>query len=395
MPDAAPPRPDGASPPDRPARRRRPRGGAVAVGLLVAALAVGGALVWGGAPGLAGGDPTSEVAAALQTPGDLLAWVRTHPGASLVVWDVESDSAVVAVRPDAQRPVAGLTGLLLAAELSRRAGRGLDTASVLPASAVEQWRLPGAEDGRGGRAASLADLARRALGADGAAADALLWTLGRGATDALPARLGLGVEAPLPIGGLLLSWAPAGRPGPRDSLAAAFVALGRPAQRDSAFARSLAYVESPSVRAAERARLEQEGLGLTPDAQRTAARATFPRGTARAYARLLARAVRGDLLDPETSARFLRLVSHTAPDSLRGRGGRRLGVVGGEISGLVGRAGVLQAGRGGRVAVLLLEGAPSAVLDHLAQTGLGERLVVDLLAGEAVGERPGGGAGGV
>ena len=134
-----------------------------------------------------------------------------------------------------------------------------------------------------------------------------------------------------------------------------------PAQRDSAFARSLAYVESPSVRAAEWARLDREGLGLTHGDRRAVARATFPHGAARAYAHLLA------------------FVTRLAMGSLRTWGGRRLGVGGREFAGLVGTGGALQTGRGGRVAALLVEDAPDAASPHLAQTGLDTSLVLDLL----------------
>ena len=373
MPDPAPP-----------ARPRFARHLVLIAGLLVVALGVVVVRNWDGAVRAARDAGSmgegSETAASLREPADVLAWVRDHPGASLVVWDVAADSAVVAIRPDERRPVAGLTGLLLAAELVRRGGAGLDTATVLPASAVERRRLPGAEPARERAPASLADLARQALGADRAAADALLWTLGRRATDALPARLGLAaLEAPLPLDGLLLAWAPADRPGPRETQLDQFLALDRAAQRDSAFSRSQAYVKSRAYRSAEQVRLERVGLGLSRDDQRAAAQATFPRGTARAYARLLARSARGDLLGPAASDVFLDLVARPATDSLQARGGRRLGVVGGGFPGLLGTAAVFQSGRGGRVAVLLVEDAPNAVFFHLAQSGLDAGLVLDLV----------------
>ncbi|MDT0631121.1 serine hydrolase [Rubrivirga sp. S365] len=327
--------------------------------------------------GRGGADQVGE-AAPVETPAALVDWAHTHDGASLVVWDVAGDSAVVDVRGDVRRPVAGLTGLLLAAELARRAGRSLDTAAVLPASAVERRRLPGVDPPRpDARASSLAGLARRALAGDRAAADVLLSTLGREATGALPHRLGLDeLDAPLPLGGLVLAWAPADRPGPREAQLASFLALGRPAQRDSAFARSRAYVKSPSYRAAERARLERGGLGLSPTDRRAAARATLPQGTARAYARLLARAVREDLVDADVSAAFLDLVPRPARDSLGERGGLRLGVAEGVVDGVVGAAAVAERGRGGRIAVLLaddgVQDASALLLDLARADSLGE-----------------------
>ena len=320
-------------------------------------------------------------ARALRTPDDLLAWVRAHPErASLVVWDVGSDSAVLTVEPARERPVAGLPALLLAAELARQSVAGVDTARLVPASVLSRLRLPGVERERDGGAVSLGALARRALGADRVAADVLLDRLGREAVEAVPVRLGAPeIEPPLPLGGLFLSWAPADGPGPRRAQVESFLALGRSAQRDSAFAHGRAFVTSPAYRAAETARLERDGLGLSRARQREAARLSFPRGTAEGYARLLVRAARGELADAETSSRLVELVTRPATSALQAKGGRRLGVVGGGFPGLTGTAGLLQTARGGRVAVLLLEDLPDAVFFHLAQTDLEVGLVLQLL----------------
>ncbi len=344
-------------------------------GLLALALGIVVARNWEAAVRLARDvgsmEEGADVAHSLQSPDDLRAWVREHEGASLVVWDLAADSAVVSIRGEARRPAMALPALLLVAELARQSAAGqLDTADVVPAAALQP--LPGLEPPSADTTTpSLATLARGALGGHRAASDALLTTLGREAVDRAPGRMEADdLDAPLPLAGLFLSWAAAGP----DSLDG-FLRLGRDRQRDWAFHAAAAFSRDGADH------LGRRGLGLTRDEQRRAARATFPRGTAVAYARLLARAARGDLIDSETADRVVDLVTRPASDSLRARGIERVGVVGGGFSGLIGTAGFTGGPEGGRVVVLLAEDVPHAVLYHLAQTGLDVGLVLDLLDG--------------
>ena len=217
---------------------------------------------------------------------ELVPAVEAAGGASLVVLDLARDSVLVAVRPDARRPAPGLSALVtaLAAEGLpdgvRRAPR--------PASALAARRLPGLEPARQDTGAwSLDRLLDAALTGDRAAADEALAVVGRPAAEAAAPD---GAEAPVPVGGLWLAWAPSRRGSDTapDDLALAFLALPRAAQRDSAFFRDRAFRNSAALRAAETMRLEREGLGMTPERAAAAAAATLPQGTARAYARLLA-----------------------------------------------------------------------------------------------------------
>ena len=235
---------------------------------------------------------------------DLVAVVEQARGASLVVLDLARDSVLVAVRADTLRPAPGLSAFVtaLAAEsLSPEARRALR-----PASALNARRLPGLEPPRRDTASwSLDRLLDAALAGDRAAADEALATVGRRAVEAAAPG---GVEAPLPVGGLWLAWAPSrrGRDASPDTLAAAFLALPRAAQRDSAFFRDRAFLNSAALRAVETMRLEREGLGLSPARHRAAAAATLPRASARATARLLAE-------HPALRARLAALAVRDAP----------------------------------------------------------------------------------
>lgn len=304
-------------------------------------------LGWGGAIGCTA-DPAPDERAAL------IPAVEQAGGASLVVLDLERDSLLVAVRPDVRRPTPGLTALVtaLAAEgLSPEARQTLQPASILNAR-----RLPGLEPARRDTGAwSLDRLLDAALAGDRAAADEALDQVGRQATEAAAPSP---IEAPVPVGGLLLAWAPARRgsdAAPGD-LAVAFMALPRPAQRDSAFFRDRAFLNSAAMRAVETMRLERGGLGLSAERYDAAAAATVPRGTARAYARFLAD-------HPELLARLAALPARDGP--------ARTAV--GRLGGFGAAAGVSPDGQ--RVGVLIwdaslgLSDAPTALAASLGKQG--------------------------
>ncbi|MEM7787219.1 MAG: hypothetical protein AAF594_05760, partial [Bacteroidota bacterium] len=173
-------------------------------GLLAMALLIVLARNWGGVSRFAidaeAAREGQEVAATLDSPEALLAWVRAHPeAASLVVWD---DSVqTLAVAPEVARPVPGLPVLLLGAEVARQAAAGLDTTAAVPAGTVAERRLPSI-DAPGPEPATVGALTQAALAGDRASADALLALLGRDAVEATPDRLGVPeLEAPLPVGG--------------------------------------------------------------------------------------------------------------------------------------------------------------------------------------------------
>lgn len=350
------------APLDRVARLGCARHALVIAGLLLVALGIAVARNWG-AVSRALGDATAlsegaDEARALETPADLLDWIRRHPDrGALVVWDLAADSAVASVghagaaRPAVALPLVGPTFDLML--------HG-DTAAV-PAAAIRT--LPGVERPSPDSAAvPFAAVARRALRGDRAAGDAVL----------LRARTTeVAWDGGVPLGGLFVAWAQSARADALDTFLAstrvdrAAWALSRRLRTDGAF------------RGATEADLAAHGLGLSLDDQRRAADATFPHLHATVFARELADLAKA----PTPAARaFLTVATEPATDALRARGGERLGVFGGGFPGLQSTAGILtRADGGGRLVVLLLDGLPHAVFYHLAQTGLDVGLVLDQL----------------
>ena len=310
------------------------------VGLVLAATVAAALALW----------PRVAPDPALETADALGAWIAAHPDrASLWVWDLDTGETLARAAGDRARPVAGLTALLLAAEYARQADAGLDTTYRVSGSALERRVLPGVEPAHAGTdALALPALVRTAVQGHRPAADELLRIVGRRDAEAISARLGLpDLDAPLPVGGLQLAWSPAqwaGGTTPAEQ-AERFARLPRAAQRDSAFARDRSFQSSAAYRSEEMARLERHGLGLTEAETHTVAARSFPRGTARDYADLLARAFRGTLLSPSVSARVLRSLS---ADTLRVAAGAGSGLASAAVLDLAQRRG----------AVVLVEGLP-------------------------------------
>ena len=215
--------------------------------------------------------------------------------------------------------MAGLTALLLAAEYARQAEAGLDTTLQTPASMLERLHLPVAEvrpPDPGPLA--LPDLVRAAVHGHRAAHDEVLRLLGRAGAEAIPARLGhRDLDASASRRGPAPGLGP-GAVGCRDDASRP----GRPVCRGATSRPAgLGLRPRPSlpdervVRASEVSRLQSRGLGLTAADIEAAAAASFPRGTARAYADLLAEASKGELLSAGVSRRVL--------ESLRDAGAAR------------------------------------------------------------------------
>lgn len=302
----------------------------------------------------------ADVARGLQAPEDLLDWIRQHPErASIAVWDLATDSLTMTAGDAAvARPAVALS---LVGPVLDLLALG-DTAAV-PADARRS--LPGVERPSADSAAvPFHAAARRALRGDRAAGDALLHR-------ARSTEVAWNGEVPLD--GLLFAWA---RSSAGDSLDT-FLARDRAATGRAAWALTRRLRADDAFRQSVEADLTAHGLGLSRDDQRQAAAATFPRLRASTLARELA-----DLASSRDSisAKFLTVATDPATDSLRARGGERLGVFGGGFPGLQSTAGILtREDGGGRVVVLLLDGLPHAVFYHLAQTGLDVGLVLQLL----------------
>ena len=192
---------------------------------------------------------------------------------------------------------------------------------------------------------------RSAIRGQRASTDELLRVLGQEGAESIPRQLELtDLDPPIPVGGLLLAWAPAqwAEGTTPAEQAARFARVDRSAQRDSAFARERAFQNSAAYRAEETSRLQHHGFGLTQAEIHTAAGASFPRGTARAFSTLLTRAADSTLLSPSISGRVMRSLRSSRSDSVR--------TATGAIVGLVGAAALVETSDGRIGAVLLIEG---------------------------------------
>lgn len=298
----------------------------------------------------------ADEARALRSPADLREWLRQHPErGALVVWDLGSDSVIAVVgEASVSRPAVALPLLAPALDVLIRP----DTVRLGPR---DLRRLPGIEQGAADSGAvSVAAVARRAFRGDRAAGDSLLHLAGDS-------------TAGPPLDGLLVAWSRAAR---RDSLPE-WLARPRETLHREAWAISRRLRSDDAFRQSVGADLAARGLGLSREEQRRAAAATFPRLRADSLARWIGRVA--GARDPLRDA-FLSIATEPATDSLRARGGVRLGVFGGGFPGVQSTAGVLtREDGGGRVAVLLLDDVPHAVFYHLAQTGLDVGLVLEAL----------------
>ncbi len=301
----------------------------------------------------------SDEARALETPEDLYSWIAAHPAqASLVV--LEQGEVRLAYEADTPRPVAGLPALWLAAEWAAQAESGaLDAVRVLPET-LNARRLPGSGGTPDTAAADVHALVRRALRGDRAAESVLIDVLGADAVAVRARRYG--ADPPVPFEGLMLAWQQG------DTRAADAPALAHRLATDSAF------------RAARVADFHARGFPLSLDAQRRAAALSLPRGSAHAYARLIADALDEHLVDAGTSARFLEPLA--LPQKI---GGAAFGSKGGGFPGHLAVAVWRRADADGphRVAVLVFSDLPLAMFYHLTQTRLADGLALRLLTDEA------------
>lgn len=320
----------------------------------------------------------AEAAEVLRTPADLLGYLAAHPGsASLVVFDTAQPEAGLYFQAEAARPVVGVSRLVVLAAFARAVAEGaLDPAAPVASEALRAYDLrarPAAARDTLPRSLTLADVTRRMMQrGDGAAADFLMRRLGRERLEALPTRLGLeGIQVPLPQSGTHLSWHPtATLPAPAASYADSVYAFTERLEADTAFRHE----------AVARRRSGEASLSLNQ--QRKRAAATYPRGTAAAYAALLGRIASDTLFSDEAT----RLARGALERPLPGGAPGFVGSKAGSFPGLVSFAGYVRHtdGRpGGRVVVLLMENVPTAVFYHLLQTGLDNVFELRLLLDDA------------
>lgn len=340
----------------------------------------------------------TQVAEQMHQPEDLLDYLAAHPDrASLVAYEVDTREEGIFFEADRRRPLAHTAHLLLLAEYARQVDAGpLAPDERVPLDSLAIYALPGAgqrthqqavthwrESGEL-RADSTVAL-RHVVDAvfrfgDAASADWLMMRLGRDRVQVLPERWDIeSSDPPLPNSGVYLSWGNADR----DSLR---VEARRPPSRKSFTDRVYRHVRAlrrdSSFRRQEREQLKERGPRLSVRDQRALAGRTYPKGTARDYADLLARIAKGELGGPGVATVVQEpLESPVDPDSVQApiaAVATHVGAMPGTIS-FVGYA--LPPGDGpSRVSVLLLEDLPIGLFYHLVQTGLDKGFQLRLLS---------------
>ncbi|MGI9174041.1 MAG: serine hydrolase [Rhodothermales bacterium] len=344
----------------------------------------------------------AEIAGAMQQPEDVLDFIAAYPEhVSLVAFDLGDEAEGIFYQPDVRRPVAGLPRLLVLAEYLRQVQAGeINPQESIPLDTLEAAFLPGAD--AAGHARMMADLRetnpeRATLGQiveammqhnSAAATDLLIAQLGRPAMAALPERFGMdALDPPLPTAGLFLSWHSSTGATAAERLAA-LEAAPPDVRDDEVYHLAERYRRDSTFRRHERERLTTRGSSLSLPDQRAFAEQTYPRGTARAYAALLALALTDSLLAPGLGGAMRPYLERALPDSV----GTALEVIGseaGSFPGLISFAGYATRDDlpQGRVVVLLMDELPFSVFYHLLQTGLDQGFLLQLLGDDAFFER--------
>lgn len=262
----------------------------------------------------------------LRNVPDVLDYIVLHKDdVSLVAFEVGNESNGIYLNPDTMRPLASTVELQVLLGYSSLLARGELTADA-PVSLAEWERywLPRTDGGAheysvraleakgalvktsADRSARLEDLAlMMARYNDDAAADYLMHRLGRARVDALPVQLGMADEEPAwPLSGQILSWQNTELSEPAAQLVQRYSGLGRRDYAGLAWQLSAA-LASPQRAAAERERLEDDGLTLRLGEQAALTRVTSPRGRAGAYAGLMARIANSEVEGAELARNAL------------------------------------------------------------------------------------------
>ena len=218
---------------------------------------------------------------------------RSH--VSLVAHRLDDPAAAILLNPDVPRPVASTIKILVLAAYAQAVDEGRwSPVERVPLAAIEAFFLPRTDGGAHDRAVeiyrergwldasgtvSLHDVVWAMMRvSDNAATDYLLRRLGRERAGSLPARFAArDSDAPLPIGGVFLSW---------DSEEGPLA--------DAAWELADRLGDDPGFRARRRGDPVTTRLTLREQARLSGTR--FPRGTARDYAGLMERVEGGELI---------------------------------------------------------------------------------------------------
>lgn len=342
-----------------------------------------------------------QIAEQMRQPEDLLDYLAAHPDrASLVAYDVGHRDQGIFFGANQPRPVVGTTHLLLLAEYGLQVETAdLDSAHRVPLDSLAIYALPGMGEKTHERSVahwraenylqSDSTVAlRHVIDAifrfgDEAAADWFMTHLGRDLVQTLPDRWGLPAgDPPLPSSGVHLSWRHDEKTPPPSSLQPSSMSGSRTAYADQVYRLVRRLRRDSSFRQQEREQLNKRGTDLSVRDQRTLAQTTYPRGTAAAYADLLAWTVNGTLGSPSISQ-----VMHDHLDApIEGDSidapiasvATKVGATPGIIS-FVGYARPSN-DRPPRVTALFLEDLPIGLFYHLIQTGLDKGFQLRLLS---------------
>ena len=296
---------------------------------------------------------------------------------SLVAYRLDDPDSAILLNPDVPRALASTIKILVLAGYAEGVDEGLWSPDErVPLADVEAFFLPGTDGGAHDRAVevyrergwldasgavSLRDVVWAMMTvSDNAATDYLLDRLGRERARALPARLGLGgSDAPLPIGGVFLSWAEA----VDEPLAAAAWELSDRLRVD------------PEFRTDRQENPMTSDVSVRDQARLSVARST--KGTARDYAGLMQRIQRGDLVSATASATMREFLEWPMENEPIRREFTSFGTKGGSLAGVLTEAtyAVPRDAASGGVAALFFEELPLAVWLRLAQAEVRQDVV--------------------
>ena len=349
-----------------------------------------------------------QAAQQVRYPGDLLAYIEAHPDrVSLVAYDAGHDEEGVFFRAEQPRPAASLPNLMLVAEYARRIEAGqLHPEERVPVRAMTPYALPGAGAAQheGARsqwqARDLIDAdstvalqhAVRAIAQHGdrAATDWFIAHLGRAQVEALPGRFGLEACAPPhPSSGMHLSWNHHAATQPVEARLATYRTMPVDVYTDRVYELTGRLQRDTAFRQREQARLRRRGTDISLRQQRALAQATYPQGTATAYARWMTRLAQ-DVPPSDSVSAFLQrqLEQVVRADSLQAGGATSTLTIGskaGAVPGVISFAGYVRYGDGRppRVVALFMEDVPIGLFYHLMQSGLDRGFYLQILTDDA------------
>ena len=299
---------------------------------------------------------------------------------SLVAYRLDDPAAAILLNPDTPRPLASTIKILVLAGYAQAVDEGRwSPEERVPLAAVEAFFLPRTDGGAHDRAVQV----YRERGwldasgtvslhhivwamtrvSDNAATDYLLSRLGRGHAESLPTRFAAAdSDAPLPIGGVFLSW-----PSVDEPLADAAWELANRLGKD------------PGFRARRRNDPVTTRLTLREQASMSGTRS--PRGTARDYAGLMERVQRGELISAAASATMREFLEWPMENDRIRSEFTAFGTKGGSLPGVLTEAtyAALRDAAASSVVTVFFDGLPLAVWFKLIQSALHQDLLRQLL----------------